>query len=148
VPLGFYEHLSAPGILSRRVAPVDIAATFASLLGVTQRRPLSTLLTQAFKPAAEVAYPKETPVKTRLAEPQPENPLPARNLSEARYGACNWPAIKMVNPVIAPVAPSATASNSGHCHNLDRIGGFVTKGHLARSMAGNEAPRLMKPPPA
>jgi hypothetical protein len=41
------------------VEPVDIAATFASLLGVNQpSASVGHILTQSMKPAAAVVYPK------------------------------------------------------------------------------------------
>jgi len=45
-----------------------------------------------------------------------------------------------------PVAPSATASNRDIV-NLDRIGGFVTKGLSRESMAGMRL-TMIEPPPA
>ncbi|HEX3435236.1 MAG TPA: alkaline phosphatase family protein [Pseudacidobacterium sp.] len=66
VPLGFYGAPFAVGTYHGRVEPVDLAATFASLLGVTQpSSSIGHILTQALKPAAEVAYPKPVPVRTR-----------------------------------------------------------------------------------
>ncbi|MGB9029918.1 MAG: alkaline phosphatase family protein [Acidobacteriaceae bacterium] len=62
VPLGFYGAPFAPGIYHGRVEPVDIAATFASLLGVNQpSASIGHILTQAFKPAADITYPKPPP---------------------------------------------------------------------------------------
>jgi predicted AlkP superfamily pyrophosphatase or phosphodiesterase len=62
VPLGFYGAPFAPGIYHGRVQPVDLAATFASLLGINQpSASIGHILTQAFKPAAEVTYPKPKP---------------------------------------------------------------------------------------
>ena len=59
VPLGFYGAPFAPGIYHGRVGPVDLAATWASLLGINQpSASVGRILTQAFKPAAAVAYPK------------------------------------------------------------------------------------------
>jgi hypothetical protein len=62
VPLGFYGAPFAPGIYHGRVQPVDLAATFASLLGVNQpSASVGHILTQAFRPAVEVIYPKPKP---------------------------------------------------------------------------------------
>ena len=64
VPLGFYGAPFAPGIYHGRVEPVDLAATFASLLGVNQpSASVGHILTQAFKPAAAVIYPKPAPTR-------------------------------------------------------------------------------------
>jgi len=65
VPLGFYGAPFAPGIYHGRVEPVDLAATFASLLGVNQpSASVGHILTQALKPVASVVYPKPAPVRT------------------------------------------------------------------------------------
>ena len=51
VPLGFYGAPFQPGIYRGRVAPVDFAATFASLLGVNQpSASIGHVLTQALRP--------------------------------------------------------------------------------------------------
>jgi arylsulfatase A-like enzyme len=53
VPLGFYGSAFIPGTYHDRVAPVDIAATFASLLGVNQPSAcVGHVLTQAIRPEA------------------------------------------------------------------------------------------------
>jgi arylsulfatase A-like enzyme len=67
VPLAFYGAPFAPGTYRGRVQPVDIAATFASLLGVNQpSASVGQILTQALKPAAAVVYPKPAPVRTHI----------------------------------------------------------------------------------
>jgi arylsulfatase A-like enzyme len=64
VPLAFYGAPFAPGIYRGRVEPVDIAATFASLLGVNQpSASIGQILTQALKPASAVVYPKPVAVR-------------------------------------------------------------------------------------
>ena len=68
VPLDFYGAPFAPGVYHGRVEPVDLAATFASLLGVNQpSASVGHILTQALKPAAAVTYPKPVPVRTHTA---------------------------------------------------------------------------------
>jgi arylsulfatase A-like enzyme len=65
VPLEFYGAPFAPGVYHGRVEPVDLAATFASLLGINQpSASVGHILTQALKPAAAVIYPKPVPVRT------------------------------------------------------------------------------------
>ena len=60
VPLGFYGAPFAPGDYLNRVQPVDIAATFAALLGINQpSASVGNVLTEALKPAAQVQYPRE-----------------------------------------------------------------------------------------
>jgi predicted AlkP superfamily pyrophosphatase or phosphodiesterase len=62
VPLGFYGAPFAPGIYYGRVGPVDLAATYAALLGINQpSAAVGHILTQALKPAATVTYPKSAP---------------------------------------------------------------------------------------
>jgi predicted AlkP superfamily pyrophosphatase or phosphodiesterase len=66
VPLGLYGAPFNPGIYRGRVQPVDIASTFAALLGINQpSASVGQILTQALKPAAEVKYPKEPVAHTR-----------------------------------------------------------------------------------
>lgn len=61
VPLAFYGAPFNPGIYRGRVAPVDLAATFASLLGVNQpSASVGRVLTEALRPVPIVA-----PSKTR-----------------------------------------------------------------------------------
>jgi len=62
VPLGFYGAPFDPGIYRGRVEPVDIAPTFAALLGINQpSAAVGEILTRALKPAADVVYPKPKP---------------------------------------------------------------------------------------
>lgn len=64
VPLAFYGAPFAPGTYRGRVEPVDIAATFASLLGVNQpSASVGKILTEMLKPAPAVVYPKPVPVR-------------------------------------------------------------------------------------
>jgi hypothetical protein len=66
VPMAFYGAPFAPGMYRGRVEPVDIAATFASLLGVNQpSASVGEILTEALKPAAAFAYPTPVVPKTR-----------------------------------------------------------------------------------
>jgi arylsulfatase A-like enzyme len=72
VPLAFYGVPFAPGTYRDHVEPVDIAATFASLLGVNQpSASVGHILTQALKPAAAVVYPKPVPVRTHTTHKRP-----------------------------------------------------------------------------
>ncbi|MBV8630481.1 MAG: alkaline phosphatase family protein [Silvibacterium sp.] len=68
VPLVFYGAPFAAGTYRGLVEPVDIAPTFASLLGVNApSASMGRVLTQALKPASEVVYPKPAPVHARAA---------------------------------------------------------------------------------
>jgi predicted AlkP superfamily pyrophosphatase or phosphodiesterase len=70
VPLGFYGTPFAPGVYHGRVGPVDLAATWAALLGINQpSASVGHVLTQALKPPASVTYPKPAPVRTHPAHP-------------------------------------------------------------------------------
>ena len=60
VPLGFYGAPFVPGTYRGRVQPVDLPATLASLLGINQpSASVGQILTEALRPAAAYAYPKE-----------------------------------------------------------------------------------------
>ncbi|HEY0759521.1 MAG TPA: alkaline phosphatase family protein [Acidisarcina sp.] len=64
VPLGFYGAPFVPGIYHGRVAPVDLAATLASLLGINQpSASIGSVLTQALRPVAAVTYPRPPAAK-------------------------------------------------------------------------------------
>jgi predicted AlkP superfamily pyrophosphatase or phosphodiesterase len=84
VPLGFYGAPFAPGIYHGRVGPVDLAATWAALLGVNQpSAAVGHILTQALKPAAAIAYPKPAPEHPHTVRPErgkaaaPSTPQPS-----------------------------------------------------------------------
>jgi hypothetical protein len=56
------------------VQPVDIAATFASLLGINQpSASVGHILTQALKPATDVTYPKPPVPHPHRREPREEH---------------------------------------------------------------------------
>jgi Type I phosphodiesterase / nucleotide pyrophosphatase len=60
VPLGFYGAPFAPGDYFSPVQPVDLAATFAALLGINQpSASVGHVLIEALRPAAQVIYPRE-----------------------------------------------------------------------------------------
>ncbi|HZZ37674.1 MAG TPA: alkaline phosphatase family protein [Acidobacteriaceae bacterium] len=62
VPLAFYGAPFAPGTYYNRVQPVDLAATYAALLGVNQpSASVGHILTEALKPESEITYPKPPP---------------------------------------------------------------------------------------
>lgn len=67
VPLAFYGAPFEPGTYRGRVQPVDIAATFASLLGVNQpSASVGQILSRALKPAALVKYPEPESQRHRV----------------------------------------------------------------------------------
>jgi predicted AlkP superfamily pyrophosphatase or phosphodiesterase len=60
VPLGFYGAPFAPGDYLNPVQPVDLAATFAALLGINQpSASVGHVLIEALRPAEQVTYPRE-----------------------------------------------------------------------------------------
>ena len=75
VPLGFFGAPFAPGIYHGRVAPVDMAATLASLLGINQpSASVGRILTQALD-----RYRPHLPHAPRhINAPLPINPLPLK----------------------------------------------------------------------
>ena len=69
VPLGFYGAPFAPGTYLNRVEPVDIAATWAALLGINQpSASVGHILTEALKPASDVVYPRVAAASPHHAE--------------------------------------------------------------------------------
>ncbi|HKR26647.1 MAG TPA: alkaline phosphatase family protein [Acidobacteriaceae bacterium] len=115
VPLGFYGVPFAPGRYLNRVEPVDIAATFAALLGVNMpSAAVGHVLTEALKPATQVAYPRELPHRETThrpaatakpgAETAPNSATPAERLPQPGPAA---PSSK-TPPATSP-GPEATA---------------------------------------
>ncbi len=103
VPMGFYGAPFAPGIYHGRVQPVDIAATYAALLGINQpSAAVGHILTQALKPADDVTYPKPKPIPpVRIHHPAAQHSAAA---SPAK------PAAKPAGPATTPMpsTPKAT----------------------------------------
>ena len=100
VPLGFYGAPFAPGIYHGRVQPVDLAATFASLLGINQpSSSIGQVLTQALRPAALVVYPKDV-VAAPKAKPSPRR----------RRGRASTPASQTDDVAPDATPPAATGA--------------------------------------
>lgn len=83
VPLALYGAPFQPGTYRGRVEAVDIASTFASLLGVNQpSASVGAILTQALKPESKVVYPKPPaarrrhPVRRAPHKPTVKKPAP------------------------------------------------------------------------
>lgn len=74
VPLAFYGAPFTPGTYRGRVAPVDLAATFASLLGVNQpSASVGRVLTEALRPVTSVVVQKARTgqtTKNRTSSPE------------------------------------------------------------------------------
>jgi predicted AlkP superfamily pyrophosphatase or phosphodiesterase len=103
VPLGFYGAPFAPGVYLNRVQPVDIASTFAALLGINQpSASVGHILTEALKPEADVIYPKPPPPPhiRRTVPVRPAHAHPAAHPHAAK------PAPHTAAP--HPAAPAAT----------------------------------------
>ncbi|HEY0786303.1 MAG TPA: alkaline phosphatase family protein, partial [Acidobacteriaceae bacterium] len=96
VPLGFFGAPFAPGLYRGRVQPVDLAATFASLLGINQpSASIGQVLNQALRPPASVVYPRDTPPALPHAKPRP-----------GRHGRRAAPAPDADDTAPAPARPS------------------------------------------
>jgi len=94
VPLGFWGAPFAPGTYLNRVQPIDIAATFAALLGVNQpSASVGDVLTEALKPSADVLYPR------------PETPRPRRE--PGRHTEPMRPAAPAKKPAPSPAPAGA-----------------------------------------
>lgn len=79
VPLAFYGAPFAPGTHYAGVQPVDLAATFAALLGINQpSASVGRVLIEALKPAAEIVYPKPAP-PPRIPRAPARRQLPAKH---------------------------------------------------------------------
>lgn len=112
VPLAFYGAPFAPGTYLNQVQPVDLAPTFAALLGIHEpSTSVGQVLTEALKPAKEVVYPRiETPrpgthaapEKKPVTTPAPANPAPSQPAAPQAT-----PAQK---PAAQPQKPSAPAN--------------------------------------
>jgi len=104
VPLGFYGAPFAPGIYRGRVQPIDIAATFAALLGINQpSASIGKILTQALKPADDVTYPKPKPTPpVRIHHPAAAHPATATPAK---------PATKPTAPAATPKAATPKATH-------------------------------------
>lgn len=112
VPLGFYGAPFAPGTYHGRVEPVDLAATFASLLGVNQpSASIGHILTVALKPASAVTYPKPIPVRARRGARRTTGKTADAGTNEASAKKDAAPATSATNPpaTVTPTAPPATA---------------------------------------
>ncbi len=115
VPLAFYGMPFAPGIYRGRVGPVDLAATFASLLGVNQpSASTGHILTQALRTPADLAAAakksRETRKKSTSATEEPGSPAVPAPLSAQPPSAApaTAPAGAAAPPATAP-APSEAA---------------------------------------
>ena len=95
VPLGFYGAPFAPGRYLDRVQPVDIASTFAALMGINMpSAAVGRVLTEALKPAAQVAYPRELPQREHRGaaarhEGAPVHETPAKGAPKTAAPATN-----------------------------------------------------------
>ena len=126
VPLGFYGAPFAPGIYHGRVAPVDLAATWAALLGINQpSASVGHILTQALKPAADVTYPKPKPtppVRIHHPHPAPAQPRPPSCYPEGHppMNAVERRSQPSLNAVatLYPAPASCTLLGSRRQHNM------------------------------
>ncbi len=116
VPLAFYGLPFTPGTYHGRVAPVDIAATLASLLGVNQpSASVGHILTQVIRPVPPLVIPKATRAGRRHSTAETPSPTvkdPARpNVPAAPTASepATVPATPAA-PVPATAPPAATSA--------------------------------------
>jgi len=116
VPLAFYGLPFTPGTYHGRVAPVDLAATLASLLGVNQpSASIGRILTQAIRPVPPLVVSKAAAAAAaraakRRGAAEPEK-APANTPSSP---AADQPAVPATPPAAPPAAtPSATPNDQG-----------------------------------
>ena len=136
VPLAFYGAPFVPGEYHERVAPVDLAVTFASLAGVN-------------RPSAAVGR-----VLTEAIEADATSRVPADHCSSScRKEDCRQvkpdmrvtlAGIELANPIIAASGTFGYGIEFEEIVSLERIGGFVTKGISLQPMAGHPAPRIIQ----
>jgi hypothetical protein len=94
VPLVLYGAPFAPGEYLNQVQPVDLAPTFAALLGIHEpSASVGRVLTEALKPARDVVYPRV------------EAPRPATHPAPGKKPATT-PGTKPAAPGSAPTAPA------------------------------------------
>lgn len=104
VPLAFWGAPFAPGVYLNQVQPVDIAPTFAALLGINApSASVGHILTEAIKPAADITYPRE--IIIRRAAPARHEAHPAAHAAPAKTPA-QKPASQ--NEETHPSAPAPT----------------------------------------
>lgn len=112
VPLGFYGAPFAPGRYLYRVEPVDIAATFAALLGVNMpSAAVGHVLTEALKPASQVAYPRELPHHETTHRP---SATPKAEQAPSKAGAPSKPAQQPAAGAPSSKTPPAAPLSTEH----------------------------------
>lgn len=109
VPLAFYGAPFAPGEYFDQVQPVDLAPTFAALLGIhAPSAAVGRVLTEALKPARDVVYPRvEEPRTAPHASPSQQPATPS-----AKAGAKAAPSATM--PAAKPAPAETTKPGAPH----------------------------------
>ena len=111
VPLGFYGGPFTPGIYHGRVQPVDLAATLASVLGVTQpSASVGTVLTQIIRVPPPLPASRAAKAGHRH-DAAPEAPSPSSPAAPSEPAPDTAPAPSTAPPAAAP-APAAPAPNA------------------------------------
>jgi hypothetical protein len=115
VPLALYGVPFAPGEYLNQVQPVDLAPTFAALLGIHEpSAAVGEVLTEALKPAKDVVYPK-------VVAPRPvAHPAPAKKPATA---PAQKPVAPPANPATPPQKPAAPANQPKPAANPTPQGG-------------------------
>ena len=137
VPLAFYGTPFMPGEYHERVAPVDLAVTFASLAGVNQpSAAVGRVLVEALK--ASPAHVRSKSQSAGHVNGQGKQPRVKPDMKVQLAG------IELTNPVIAASGTFGYGIEFEEIVSLERIGGFVTKGISLEPMTGHAAPRILQ----
>ena len=109
VPLVLYGAPFAAGEYLNQVQPVDLAPTFAALLGIHEpSAAVGQVLTEALKPARDVVYPKVEPPRPETHPAAEKKPArPANQPGEAPAQKPGAPAAQPAAPATRPAAPAA-----------------------------------------
>ena len=134
------------------VAPVDIAATFASILGVNApSASVGRILTEALRPApAREQARTEEPLHCSDGKESGHGERAARRGKGPKAGSkgpdmrVTVAGVEFRSPVIAASGTFGYGVEFEDIVSLDRIGGFVTKGLSREPMAGNPTPRIIE----
>lgn len=126
VPLVFYGAPFAAGEYLNQVQPVDLAPTFAALLGIHEpSASVGRVLSEALKPARDIAYPKveapkpaahsapvTKPSATAPAQPPATAPAPGQKPGSSATTPAQKPAAPTSAPATKPTPPASKPATS------------------------------------
>ena len=137
VPLAFYGAAFKPGVYRDQVEPIDLAPTLAVLLGINKpTNSTGHVLTQALSSAQRRAQSGASRGKTACRAREPSmTPAskPALDMSVSVAG------IELKNPIIAASGTFGYGVEFEDVVTLERLGGFVVEGLVARADAGQSS---------